>query len=291
MQRNMLARIRKPRSIYESVARLGRQFRLSLLDLTAQIDPSPEIWGKRRHPFPDTTAVCVYRSKNAGIVRPLVESLVSEGMSVRLWALDQPVDDLIPYTFGSGPGYRFELVNRLVAMAPAEDQILVFDDDVKFSRGTASGFLGIVHEFDLDLAMPARRPNNGVGHPIVRRSPLSILRLTSFVEIGPIIVVTRRGRDWFLPFPEEGMGWGTEVYWYQAWQRGARLGIVDAVEMQHLGSAEEADMEYDATPERARRSRLLASVGVERWHDIQVTTARIGALSALFGSRNKRATG
>ena len=126
----------------------------------------------------------------------------------------------------------------------------------------------------LDLAQPARSDGNAkfafnVAHAITRARKLSRVRLTTFVETGPLIVVGPRWRNRIFPLPEaRGMGWGVELDWYELWKGGCVLGIVDAVRVAHLG---EPGSEYDAREAAARVHEELAHRRYGDWKEVQRT--------------------
>ena len=82
-----------------------------------------------------------------------------------------------------------------------------------------------------------------------------------FVEIGPVIALSPRGRGLALPFPEDaGMGWGTEALWAVLESAGLRLGVVDAVLIRHLAPMASA---YSREAEYARERAIIEALGVE----------------------------
>ncbi len=212
---------------------------------------------------------CVYRARNAATVARLAGQARAAGARVRLWALDAPVDALAEWTAGTGPGTKFELVNRLLATTPVPDDayVVVADDDVRMS--SLAAFLRVVKEARLDLAQPAHGRRSSSTHPVTRLVPGAVARLTRFVEIGPVFAVSPAWRDEVLPFPDDvGMGWGLEADWYGLHRRGARLGVVDAAPMRHLGPIATA---YDQSGERARLAERLAAQGLSGLDAIQDT--------------------
>src|SRR5205823_400889 len=77
-----------------------------------------------------------------------------------------------------------------------------------------------------------RRPPAAWG--VTRRRPDSVVRETSFVEIGPVSAFHRETFGALLPFPDLRMGWGLDLHWAAvARERGWRMGVVDAVVIAH----------------------------------------------------------
>ena len=216
--------------------------------------------------------LCVYRERNAKVVSRLVRSGLRAGVTPRLWALDSVAPALASWTVGSGPGPKFALLNGLLdaAPVPAEAYVVVADDDVWLP--SLGWFLRVVRRAAFDLAQPAHtRHFSHPSHGVTLRAPRSIARVTEFVEIGPLFVVSPACRSAVLPFPADaGMGWGLEADWYGLHTRGARLGIVDAVPMRHLTPVATA---YEQGEERERMARRLAAAGLGGLHEIQRTLA------------------
>jgi hypothetical protein len=131
---------------------------------------------------------------------------------------------------------KFENLNRLLRAHRADDHdwLLVIDDDVEVPRGFLDGFLFLCERFSLALAQPAHRLNSHAAWPHTRRRPRSVVRETSFVEIGPVTAFASATFGTLLPFPEVGMGWGLDVHWAAlARQNGWRCGVIDAVAIRH----------------------------------------------------------
>jgi hypothetical protein len=225
---------------------------------------------------PPVSLIGVYRRRNASHVSALVAEARAEAWSTAWWALDAPADQLADVTVGVGPGLRLPLLNSLADRVPDEGYLLVADDDVLFTRGSLRELIAVCARAGLDLAQPARSDDNSqfefnVAHAITRALRLSRARLTSFVEIGPLVVVGPRWRHSILPFPDErGMGWGLELDWHELWKSGCLLGIVDAVRVAHLG---EPGGDYEASDEAERIHAELARRRYEGWKDVQRTLA------------------
>jgi len=215
------------------------------------------------------TLVGIYRSRNAERVRRLVEPALSGGFTVAWWALDEVVEDLAAWTVGSGPGAKLLLLNEIVRrIDPRDGWLAVSDDDVVFARGDVVELVSLSSRARLDLAQPARA-DAAVDHEITVARRFSRVRRTSFVEIGPIFVVGPRWRDRIVPFPEErGMGWGLELDWFELYEEGCALGIVDAVRVRHEGARGE---DYDDAREIDRVHEELAARGFQGWSDVQTT--------------------
>ncbi|MHB8242741.1 MAG: glycosyltransferase family 2 protein, partial [Solirubrobacteraceae bacterium] len=135
---------------------------------------------------------------------------------------------------------KFENLNLLLGSEPdldSFDWLLVIDDDVELPRGFVDRFVFLCECFSLALAQPAHRLQSHAAWPVTRRRPGSVVRETSFVEIGPVTAFARVTFPVLLPFPELRMGWGLDVHWAAvAREHGWRCGVVDAVSIRHLAA-------------------------------------------------------
>jgi hypothetical protein len=225
--------------------------------------------------------VCVYRTRNAPVVRALLAQLPGSAQ-VRLWCLDGAAPaDLAQATVGSGAGNRPVLLNRLVAaLSGTPDALVLADDDVRFCIGDlprlveAGGWLG------LDVYAPAHLASSHASWDFVRRRRWTFGRVTDFVEQGPLLVLSPRGRDVVLPLPEDiGMSWGVEVRWcLRARELGARLGLVDAVAVRHLSPAAGA---YDRSEQEQTLQAELGRAGLASLEELHVVHERVDVRHAL----------
>lgn len=218
--------------------------------------------------------LCVYRAKNARPVEALVAEANGAGISTHLWALDSKVDRLTRWTRGVGPGARMELLNRLWKHArPARPaQVLVCDDDFVFASGGLRELQLAAAYCGFGIAQPAHSSQSFVSHAFTRRQALTVARLTSWVDIGPAFIVSSPWLERVLPFPASyGMGWGLGLVWQGLRDEGCRLGIVDAISVEHLYPPYR---EYDREPEDKRVGRLLRQRGLAKTSDAQACLDR-----------------
>ncbi len=159
-------------------------------------------------------------------------------------------------------GGKFTNLNRVAETAGplAADWVLILDDDIDLDRHFLDRMLVVAERFHLALAQPAlSRASFGWWNVNRRRGDL--LRETRFVEIGPVILMSREAFKALTPFPEEGMGWGLCLHWAALAERqGWRLGVVDAVPVRHESRRTAAAVDVEGA--RVAAERLLA----ERQH-------------------------
>jgi len=171
-----------------------------------------------------------------GVVRP-ERRVLAEGIRKQLLSSRHDVELHTCPPEGRG---KFENINRLLAAHPVEgrDWLLVIDDDVELPRSFLDRFLFLCECFSLQLAQPAHRLNSHAAWPHTRRRAGSVVRETSFVEIGPVTAFGRVTFGTLLPFPGLRMGWGLDAHWAAlAREQGWRCGVVDAVSIRHRASA------------------------------------------------------
>ncbi len=131
---------------------------------------------------------------------------------------------------------KFENVNALIAehVLGDRDWLVVLDDDVVLPRGFLDNVLFLAERFALDLAQPAHSRTSHAAWRVTRRRLGSVVRETSFVEIGPVTVFGHATFSTLLPFPALRMGWGLDAHWAAlARERGWRCGVLDAVCIRH----------------------------------------------------------
>jgi hypothetical protein len=217
--------------------------------------------------------LCIYRYRNASHVLRHVASAQRHRWEVRLWSLDEIHPDLAHYSHGAGKGAKFVLLNSLLNVKRVADfdWVLVLDDDVAMHRGSLATFVAIAEASGMSLAQPAHSFSRYRSFRVNCCHPLSVARLTSYVEIGPVFAVSSRWAPRILPFPEEfEMGWGLDVVWSDLLREGARLGVVDWVTLNHLSPLAK---DYDRSPEYQRMLETLHERGYSSLREMQKTLA------------------
>jgi hypothetical protein len=228
-----------------------------------------------RHVEPPAAAlICVYRESNAARVARALRAV--PGAEVALWALDSPSELLRERTVGSGAGPRTELLNKLqrVVGSPSGrgSYLVVLEDDVEMRPERLSLYLRACRAARLDIGQPAHLPRSYTSWPFVRQRLLSLMRLTDFVEQGPLVALSERGAERCFPLPEHlGMGWGLEARWTRMARAGLRLGIVDATGMRHVSPI---SANYDRSAQEAQGRAMLREEGFSSYTELQVTRAQ-----------------
>ncbi len=200
-----------------------------------------------------------------GIYRPgsllarAVSALGSDRHRVRLaFGATGPAEPaLAAHTVAEGlGGGKFENLNRVLAETDpgAADWLLAIDDDVRLPNRFLDRFIALCERFGLDLAQPAQTLRSHSAWKVARRRPVSLVRQTRFVEIGPLTAFGRRARAELTPFPDLRFGWGLDLHWAAvAQQRGWRLGVVDAVPVAHDSRLVAAAYAHDDAVDEAAR--------------------------------------
>lgn len=154
---------------------------------------------------------------------------------------------------------KFENLNAVLGRTPPQgfDWLLVIDDDVSLPRGFLDAFVFLIERFGLRLAQPAHRARSHAAWEVTRRQAGSVVRQTSYVEIGPVVAFHSATFDVLLPFPELRAGWGLDAHWAAvARDRGWPVGIVDATPIRH--GLRQIAAGYDRDEAIAEGRRFLA---------------------------------
>ena len=204
----------------------------------------------------DVLVIGVYR--DGALLADAVQTLHSDRHNVRfafgsMGAVDARLREHTVAEHLSGG--KFENLNRLLGAGDTSaDWMLVVDDDVRLPRAFLDRFLAICEAFELDLAQPAQTLRSHSAWKVTRRRPASLVRVTRFVEIGPVTAFGRRAAAELLPFPELRFGWGLDLHWSAvAGQRGWRLGVVDALPVRHEAALVATTYSRDDAVEEATR--------------------------------------
>ena len=206
-----------------------------------------ELAARREPPLRRVLALGVERPERHELAAAMRVELLSSRHDVEL------------HTCAADARGKFENLNLLLAAHPVDghDWLLVLDDDVELPRGFLDRFVFLCERFSLTLAQPAHRLHSHAAWPVTRRRARSVVRETSFVEIGPVTAFASRAFPVLLPFPELRMGWGLDVHWAAlAREHGWRCGVVDAVAIGHRAAPAAAG--YERTDAVAEARSFLA---------------------------------
>ncbi len=226
------------------------------IGLGREIDKVAEGMPQRR-----VLALGVYSDRGAAEIRAAVKRLrrTRHDLQVALGSLGDTAPRLEAETaLTEMQGGKFANLNRLAETASplAADWVLLIDDDVELPRRFLDRLLCVAEELRLDLAQPALSRDSHGAWEVNRRRP-AMARQTQFVEIGPVLLISRRAWRVLAPFPEAGMGWGLCLHWAAlAEQHGWRLGVVDATAVRH---SRPPATDYDRSAAKAAAAELLAA--------------------------------
>lgn len=202
------------------------------------------------------TVVVPARPENAANVAACVQTLRSTRHDVDLHVVDP----------AGRPRFRTVEEAALSDGRIRGDWLLLVDDDVQLVPRFLDRLLGLAVAAELDLAQPAHRRHGHAAWPVTRREPGVLWRDTTFVEIGPVTLLSRRAADVLLPFPADaGMGWGLDAHWAAvAGEHGWRMAIVDGLPVTHRDAPPATAYRRDDAVEAARRM-LATRPYLPRW--------------------------
>ncbi|MGU3539723.1 hypothetical protein [Methylobacterium sp. A54F] len=136
-----------------------------------------------------------------------------------------------------GPVGKFDNIMQAIAGfdLDAYDWLMIVDDDIDFQDDLLDVMIQLSEQHGLRIAQPAHRFQSYSTFKVTERHWGSLVRETSFVEIGPISLLHRDTFAELLPFPSLRWAWGLDVLWsHVAKRRGWRMGVVDAAPLRHL---------------------------------------------------------
>jgi|GEM_PF-5633449 len=178
-------------------------------------------------------ACCPYFKDS--LVESIVEDLRPWCRQVHLWALEDVVPAVASFTRGRGMVGKFEALNRLLQHTAGADLVLFVDDDVRLGTDFLPSYVSAVRAVGAALAQPALADGSYYSHPITLQRKGCWARLTTFVESGPVLSMTREFLGLVTPFPAANqMGWGLESQWRAIADRaGHRQAIIDGCPVEH----------------------------------------------------------
>ena len=132
---------------------------------------------------------------------------------------------------------KFDNLNDLLVehLKPDVDWLIITDDDIVIPPNFLDVFIFLLEHFEFKLGQPAHKLGSYASYLLTRRNWATLARQTNFVEIGPLVALHRDTFPDLIPFPQVGMGWGLDYHWaLLAKAKGWRIGIIDALPIQHL---------------------------------------------------------
>ncbi len=186
----------------------------------------------------------IYLADQENAIEHIVEELArSRNFQVtQRWAAlcgDAPTEDVGEVTVLRSAERlpKMTLLNKLLCGVELQgyDYLLICDDDITLPDGFLDVFLGLQRRYELAAAQPARTHDSYIDHFIVEQLDGVKVRLTRFVEIGPMVSFSRDIIPFVFPFDEATpMGWGFDfVLPCIAESHGLRIGIIDETPVDH----------------------------------------------------------
>lgn len=169
-----------------------------------------------------------------------LDAVIKKMSSTKRHKLDISVVDMKPKG-------KFDNINDAISNHELSryDWLIVIDDDIEFSADFLDLFIYFAFRNHLKLAMPAHRFLSYTSFRVTERHWSSLVRETSFVEIGPVSLLHRDTFSDLLPSPSLRWSWGLDVFWsHMARKRNWNIGVVDATPIRHtrpVGSSYDGD--------------------------------------------------
>jgi len=173
----------------------------------------------------------------------------------------QVVTKAVPCLAGKG---KFQNLNAGLNGEDLEpfDWMVLVDDDVEFPDDFLDKFLYLSEAADLHICMPAHRFRSYQTFELTARHWGGLVRVTQYVESGPITAFRRSMFRHILPFPELKWAWGTNIGWGESARKmGYRIGIVDGTPIRHLRPVGGS---YDVRLATEEAEAFLAAEGIAR---------------------------
>ena len=141
------------------------------------------------------------------------------------------------------------------------DWLIVVDDDVALPPNFLDRFLYFAEKAELKVCQPAHKFRSYQSYAITQRRWNSLVRVTHYVESGPITAFRREMFPLVLPFPELRWAWGDDLAWSEkAMSHGYRIGIIDGTPVSHLRPVGDAYCGHEARKEAVT---FLRNHGIE----------------------------
>lgn len=149
---------------------------------------------------------------------------------------------------------KFQNLNLLIGDLTGVDWLVIIDDDVSVVPGFLDRAIELCERLDFALAQPAQTRFSNANWPLTKRRLLTIARETHFVEIGPVTLIRADALPALVPFPADlRFGWGLDFHWaHLMTDAGKRMGILDALAVDHGSRKVASTYSWDAAQEEGR---------------------------------------
>lgn len=141
-----------------------------------------------------------------------------------------------------GVGSFGKIENSNLLLADQElakyDYVIMTDDDIVVPENFIDDLIAISEISGLNIAGPAQRRRSFHNHDITRREGKGLLRVTNYVEVGPMVLFRSDTFAAVFPLPVTKYGWGVDLLWSKLAARNRwKMGIVDGTPIRHLSPA------------------------------------------------------
>lgn len=180
----------------------------------------------------------------------------------------------ITATLAKGKG-KFQNINDALKALDvnAYDWLIVVDDDIAMPAQFLDKFIYLAESADLQICQPAHRFRSYQSFEMTLRCWDSLVRLTHFVECGPLTAIRKPVFPHVLPFPELRWAWGTDIDWAEiARKENFRIGIIDATPIRHLRPV---GASYDWKKAEDEAAGFLNSRGITRRREDILQTIKV----------------
>lgn len=168
------------------------------------------------------------------------------------------------------------------------DWMVLVDDDVELPDNFLDRFLYLSEAADLHICMPAHRFRSYQTFRLTARHWGGMVRITRYVESGPITAFRRSMFPHIFPFPELKWAWGTNIGWSESARKlDYRIGIVDGTPIRHLRPVGGS---YDIRLATEEAEAFLAAEGIARpRHEILSTVKTMSGAEIRAKMRDRHA--
>lgn len=192
----------------------------------------------------------------------------------------------VPFVRGKG---KFQNLNEGLRDLNLDqfDWMILVDDDVEFPEDFLDKFLYLSEASDLHLCMPAHRFRSNQTFRVTARHWGGMVRITHYVESGPITAFRKSMFQHVFPFPELQWSWGTDIAWGESARKmGYRIGIVDGTPIRHLRPVGGS---YDVSLATEEAEAFLAREGIARPRREILSTVKTLSGADILEAQGRRA--